>query len=117
MYGACNLALGVILSQRVGRNSHVIAYASCTLDTAQANYTTIEKEFLAIVFTLDICYCYLFGSKITIFSDHSALKYLLKKSDAKPRLIHWMLLLQEFDIEIRNKSGVENLIVDHLSRI
>ncbi|RDX76707.1 hypothetical protein CR513_43272, partial [Mucuna pruriens] len=51
------------------------------------------------------------------FSDHAALRYLLKKPDAKPRLIRWMLLLQEFNIEIRDKKGVENSVADHLSRI
>ena len=53
-------------------------------------------------------------TKVTIFSDHAALKFLLKKLNAKPRLIKWMLLLQ-FDIEIRDKSGAENLVADHLS--
>ncbi|XP_050915617.1 uncharacterized protein LOC127130692 [Lathyrus oleraceus] len=57
------------------------------------------------------------GSKVVVFTDHAALKYLLKKPDAKPRLIRWMLLLQEFNVEIKDKSGVENLVVDHLSRI
>ena len=52
-----------------------------------------------------------------MFSDHAALKFLLKKPDAKPRLIRWMLLLQEFDIQIRDRSGAENLVADHLSRI
>ena len=51
------------------------------------------------------------------FNDHAALKYLLKKPDAKPRLIRWMLLLQEFNVEIKDKSGAENLVADHLSRI
>ena len=49
--------------------------------------------------------------------DHSALKYLLKNSDAKPRLIRWILLLQEFYVEIRDKKSVENFVTDHLSRI
>ncbi|RDX86908.1 Retrovirus-related Pol polyprotein, partial [Mucuna pruriens] len=87
MCDASNLALGVVLGQRVGKHSHVIAYASRTLDLAQANYTTIEKELLAIVFALDKFCSYLLGSKIVIFSNHANLKFLLKKHDAKLRLI------------------------------
>ncbi|RDX98694.1 Retrovirus-related Pol polyprotein from transposon 17.6, partial [Mucuna pruriens] len=61
-----------------------------------------DLELLAIVFALDKFRSYLLGSKIIVFSDHAALRYLLKKPDAKPRLIRWMLPLQEFDLEIRD---------------
>ncbi|RDX86137.1 Retrovirus-related Pol polyprotein from transposon 17.6, partial [Mucuna pruriens] len=83
----------------------------------QLNYTTSEKELLAIVFALDKFCSYLLCSKIIVFSDHAALRFLLKMLDAKLRLIWWMLLLQEFKIEIKDKKGVKNSIVDHLSRI
>ncbi|RDY04172.1 Retrovirus-related Pol polyprotein from transposon 17.6, partial [Mucuna pruriens] len=78
MCDASDLALGAVLGQRVGKYSHVIAYASCILDLAQANYTTTKKELLAILFALDKLCSYLFGSKIVVFSDHAALKFLLK---------------------------------------
>jgi hypothetical protein len=117
MCDASNYAVGAVLAQRVDKAAHVIYYASRTLDSAQSNYTTTEKELLAIVFALDKFRSYLLGSKVVVFTDHAALKYLLKKPDAKPRLIRWMLLLQEFNVEIKDKSGAENLVADHLSRI
>ena len=117
MCDASNYALGAVLAQKVDKLPRVIYYASRTLDAAQANYTTTEKELLAIVFALDKFRSYLLGSRVIVFTDHAALKYLLKKADSKPRLIRWMLLLQEFDLEIRDRSGAQNLVADHLSRI
>ncbi|GKA92672.1 reverse transcriptase domain-containing protein [Tanacetum coccineum] len=52
-----------------------------------------------------------------VYTDHSAIKYLFTKKDAKPRLMRWILLLQEFDVIIRDKKGAENLAADHLSRL
>ncbi|GKC60980.1 reverse transcriptase domain-containing protein, partial [Tanacetum coccineum] len=80
------------------------------------HYTTTEKELLAVVFSFDKFCPYLVLSKTIVYTDHSALKYLFSKQDAKPRLIRWVLLLQGFDIEIKDKKGVENLAADHLSR-
>ena len=93
------------------------AYASKTLDSAQANYTTTEKEFLVVVFALEKFRSYIVGSPVTIFTDHAALKYLLSKQDTKPRLTRWILLCQEFNLTIKDKKGVENVVADHLSRL
>ena len=72
---------------------------------------------MAVVFALDKFRSYLLGSKVIIYSDHAALKYLFSKKDAKSRLIRWILLLQEFDIEIWDKKGSKNVVADHLSRL
>ncbi|RDY01234.1 Retrovirus-related Pol polyprotein, partial [Mucuna pruriens] len=117
MCNVSNSMLGVVLGQRVSKQSHVIAYAYRTTDLAQVNYTTKEKELLAIVFALDKFRSYLLGSKIIVSFNHAALEYLLKKPNAKPRLIWWMLFLQEFNVEIRHKKGVENVVADHLSQL
>ena len=87
MCDASDYALGAVLAQVEEKKSHVIAYASRTLDAAQVNYTTTEKEMLAIVFALDKFRSYLLGSKVIIYTDHSALKYLLTKKDSKARFV------------------------------
>ncbi|KAM2016485.1 hypothetical protein ACFX16_046894 [Malus domestica] len=115
MCDAFDYALGAVLGQRKEKRPHVIYYASRTLNDAQLNYSTTKKELLAVVFALDKFRSYLLGTKVIIYTDHAALKYLFTKKEAKPRLIRWMLLFQEFDIEIRDKKGSENVVADHLS--
>ena len=117
MCDASDLAVGAVLGQRVEGKSYVVYYARKTLNEAQRNYTTTEREFLAVVYALDKFRAYLLGAEIIIFIDHSALKYLLTKKYAKARLIRWVLLLQEFNLQIRDKKGVENVVADHLSRL
>ncbi|WJZ94281.1 hypothetical protein VitviT2T_013155 [Vitis vinifera] len=117
MCDVSDFAIRVVLGQREDGKPYVIYYASKTLNEAQRNYTTTEKELLAVVFALDKFRAYLVGSFIIVFTDHSALKYLLTKQDAKARLIRWILLLQEFDLQIRDKKGVENVVADHFSRL
>ncbi|KAL4368360.1 hypothetical protein GQ457_05G027440 [Hibiscus cannabinus] len=108
MCDASDYAVGAVLGQRKGKIFHPIYYASKTLNDAQVNYTTTEKEMLAVIFAFDKFRSYLIGTKVTVHTDHSTIKYLLSKKDAKPRLIRWILLLQEFDIEIINRKGTEN---------
>ncbi|GKC47757.1 reverse transcriptase domain-containing protein [Tanacetum coccineum] len=117
MCDASDFAVGAVLGQRIDGKFKPIYYASKTLNNAQEHYTTTEKELLAVVFTFDKFCSYLILSKIIVYTDHSALKYLFSKQDAKPRLIRWVLLLQGFDIEIKDKKGVENLAADHLLRL
>ena len=117
MCDASDYVVGAVLGQREDKKPFVIYYASKTLDSTKSNYTTTEKEFLAVVFSLDKFRSYIVGSPIIIFTGHVALKYLLSKQDTKPCLIRWILFFQEFNLTIKDKKGVENVVADHLSRL
>ena len=74
-----------------------------------------KKELLAVVFALEKFRPYVLGSKIIMYTDHAALKYLLSKKEDKPRLIRWVIILQKFDLEIKDKKGSESSVADHIS--
>lgn len=107
MCDASDYAVGVVLGQQKDKLIHPIFYASRTLSGAQVNYTVTEKEMLAAVFAFDKFRSYLIGSKVIVYTDHVALRYLIEKKESKPRLIRWVLLLQEFDIEIHDHKGTK----------
>ena len=117
MYDASDFAMGAVLGQRKEKIFRAIYYASRTFNEAQENYSTTEKEMLAIVFACEKFRQYILGSHVIVHTDHATIKYLMSKKEAKPRLIRWVLLLQEFDLEIKDKRGCDNVIADHLSRV
>ncbi|GJR79188.1 reverse transcriptase domain-containing protein [Tanacetum coccineum] len=105
MCDACDFTVGLVMGKRKAKHFQPIHYASKTMTDTQAHYTTTEKDLLAVVYAFEKFRSYLVLSKIIVYTDHSALKYLLAKQDAKPRLLQWILLLQEFDVIIRDKKG------------
>ena len=84
MCDTSDYAVGAVLGQRLDKKPTAICYASKTLVEAQINYTTTEKELLAVVYALEKFWSYILGSKIIIYTDHAALKYFLSKKEAKP---------------------------------
>ncbi|GJY47791.1 reverse transcriptase domain-containing protein [Tanacetum coccineum] len=117
MCDASDYAIGAVLGQRIEKHFRPIHYASKTMTEAESNYTTTEKEMLAVVYAFEKFRSYLIMNKSIVYTDHSALKYLFAKKDAKARLLRWVLLLQEFDFKVVDTKGAENLAADHLSRL
>jgi hypothetical protein len=116
-YDASGYAVSAVLGQRVDKKLNVFYHASKTLDGAQRNYASTEKEFLAVIFACDKFRPYIVNSKVIVHTDNSDIKYLTNNKDAKLRLIRWVLLLQEFDLHIVERKGEDNRVADHLSRM
>nr|GFB38373.1 reverse transcriptase domain-containing protein [Tanacetum cinerariifolium] len=117
MCDASDYAVGAVLGQRVEKHFRPFHYASKTMNQAETNYTTTKKEMLAVVYAFEKFHSYLIMNKSIVYTDHSALKYLFAKKDAKARLLRWILLLQEFDFKVIDTKGAENYTTDHLSRL
>ncbi|GJY49951.1 reverse transcriptase domain-containing protein [Tanacetum coccineum] len=120
MCDASDFAIGAVLGQRKIKHFQPIHYASKTMTEAQIHYTTRKKEMLAVVYAFEKFRPYLVLSKSIVYTDHSALKYLMNKKQHRlsQRLLRWVLLLQEFDITLRDKRRiVENLAATILSRL
>ncbi|GJR34120.1 reverse transcriptase domain-containing protein [Tanacetum coccineum] len=117
MCDASDYAIGAVLGQRIKKHFRPIHYASKTMAKAESNYTTTKKEMLAMVYAFEKFRSFLIMNKSIVYTDHSALKYLFAKKDAKARLLRWVLLLQEFDFIVIDIKGAENYAADHLSRL
>nr|GEU73207.1 hypothetical protein [Tanacetum cinerariifolium] len=115
MCDARDYAVGAVLGQRIDTHFRPIHYASKTMNQAEVNYTTTEKEMLTVVYAFKKFHSYLIMNKSIVYTDHSALKYLFAKKDAKARLLRWILLLQEFDFKVIDTRGAKNYAADHLS--
>ncbi|XP_060202605.1 uncharacterized protein LOC132631023 [Lycium barbarum] len=117
MCDASGFAIGAVLGQRHNKIMPLIYYARKTLNGAQMNYTVTKKEVLAIVYAFEKFRAYLLRSKVVVYTDHAALRYLIVNKDAKPGLSRWFLLLQEFVFEVKDRKGSENQFANHLSRL
>nr|GEV13801.1 DNA-directed DNA polymerase [Tanacetum cinerariifolium] len=117
MCDTSDFAIGVVLGKHQDKHFRPIHYASKTLTESESNYTTKEKEMLAVVYAFEKFRSYLIMNKSIVYTDHSALKYLFPKKDSKARLLRWVLLLQEFTFKVIDTKGAENLAANHLSRL
>jgi hypothetical protein len=115
---ASSISLGEVLAQLgEGEIDHPLTFSSIKLSTAEINYTTTEREGLAMVYALQKFRHYLLGGHFKMFTDHSALKYLVNKPVLGGRICKWLILLQEYDFEIIVKPGRMNKGPDHLLRL
>jgi hypothetical protein len=96
--------VSAILGQHEGKKFNVIHYASHTLNEAQKNYDIEDRELDAVVFACEKFKPYISDSRAKVYTNHQALKTLLARKDKKPRFILWTLLLQEFDLQIIDRS-------------
>jgi hypothetical protein len=113
---ASNVVVGAMLAKNPsGKCNQSICYASRLLNSAKRNYTTIEREALAMVYALNKYRHYLLGNKFVFFVDHMALVYLVNKPQVSGRIAQWLLLFLEYDFTVVYKPGKTHGVVDALS--
>jgi hypothetical protein len=113
---ASNSGIAAVLSQYYGDKAHPVAYAGRQLNSAELNYSTIEKETLAIVYGIDKFKYYLLGKEFILETDHKPLIYLHKAKHLSGRLTRWSLALQEYKYRIVYIAGEQNFCPDLISR-
>ena len=117
MCDVLNYAVEADIGQCIDKKATAIFYASKMLVDAELHYMTTEKELLGVIFALEKFRPYVLGRNIIVYNNRAALKYLLSKKEAKLQIIRWVLLLKEFDFEIKDKKGSENSVANHISRL
>ena len=113
---ASNYAIGAVLLQGEKEDEHPIEYASRLLIQAERNYSTTEREALAVVWAVQKFRGYIEGSQVTVYTDHQPLKWLFTLKTPTGRLARWSLLLQSYNLNFQYTSGKQNIIADTLSR-
>ena len=114
---ASNTALGAVLGQRETQMPYAIYFISKNMSPAKVNYMVIEKELLVVVHAINKFRHYITRYQAFVHTDHSTIKFLMKKPVTNPRVTRWLLLLQEFNINIIDRPGKDNLVADFLSRM
>lgn len=108
MCDANGVDLGVVWGQRKQKILYPINYASKALNPSQKNYRITEQELLVVTFAFEKSRYYLIGMKVLVHTNYVALRYLMGEKDVKPRLIRWVLLLQEFYFKVKDKKCTKN---------
>lgn len=114
---ASDTAIRAVLGQEEDRKPYVIYYISKNLTPTELNYTMTEKEFLAVIYAINKCRHSIIGYPVVLYTDHSIIKYLANKPITNGRVTRWLIILQEFDITIKDQPGKENLVVEFLSHV
>jgi hypothetical protein len=114
---ASDITIGVVLGHEEDKKPYVIYFINKNLTPTELNYTVTEKEFLAIIHAINKFRHYIIGYPVILYTDHSTIKYLANKPITNGWVTRWLLLLQEFNITIKDRPGRENLVTDFLSHI